>query len=180
MKTEPPPSPDPRDDIELQILLHSTQELSPQEANMLAGCLEKDAGAAAFFQFLHETLPAVAKAPRDFAAMAIDYAVAPRDFAEEAISLAMQSDKTSKVVQFPHMRKYAVLAAAAAVVVFLVMPTILNRRPQQTTEATTVAVTEPSSRITSHLSARLDALESELLEPSLRQSRVRHQRFTTL
>lgn len=126
-----------REHIESQILLRSTGELTPEDAAALDAVLAGDAEAAAFAQFVAESLPVLA--PRDFAAAAIREAGPER-----------------KVIAFPLHWKLA--SAAAAVVSALA---VVRFFPPGGTPAP-IAHTAPAERVTASISARASALESEL------------------
>jgi hypothetical protein len=174
MNHHQPESTNPNEDIEQQILLRSSQELPSSEAARLDSLLAGDTEAGAFAKFIHETLPAATKAPRDFAAEAIYATMAPRDFAAVAIATAAPS---ASVLLFPHFRK---VAAAAAAVILVGM--FIAQQSHHTLSDTIIAgdPSPPTSRLTAQISNRLDALESDLTQSRSRLTNGRYHRSTSL
>ncbi len=140
-----------RENIENQILLRSTGELSPGENTALEKSLADNAAAAAFARFVAEKLPA--SAPRDFAAAAI------RD-----------TSPVGHVIAFPRLWKLAV--AAAVVVASLVAVRVFT----PDTPPLPVAAAHHHARVTADISARMDALESELAAARQRLAHGRYHR----
>ena len=140
------------EDIENKILLRSTGELPPEEIAALEQVLANDPEAAEFARFIAGRLPA--RAPRDFAAEAIRDALPERN-----------------VVVFPRLWKLTA-AAAAVVVASLVAVRFLTPDTQQTP----VVVALNPARVTTEISAHLDALETELTASRQRLARGRYSR----
>lgn len=171
-------SPNPREELERKILLRSTNELPQEEAPALDALLANDAAAASFAAFLENKLLLAAKAPRDFAALAIEKA--PRDFAAEAISAAAVEPPARKVVPFP-LRKYAAVAAAAAAAIVLALNIWNWTHRSDLTDPTYVKATTPApARTTLSISSRLDKMEAELTQARARMGRGRYAHSTTL
>ncbi len=147
-----------RQHLEDQLLLRSTGELPPADSNDL------DPEAAAFAKFIEQDLPTAARAPIDFASIAIAAAhesPAPRDFAAQAIATAMPKRK-------PITRLWT-MAAAAAVLIMGALTLQLTHHPD--TQVATV-----TARTTVAISERLTDLEAEL---TTARSRYTHSRYAT-
>lgn len=141
--------------LENQLLLRASGELPPEEAAALEETLARDPDAAAFARFIEE-LPAAARAPRDFAAEAIRAALPER-----------------KVIAFPRLWKLS--AAAAAVIAAATLAVHFSNRP-----APPPPIAESTPRTTTEISARLDAIESEIADARSRFARGRHHRQTEI
>jgi hypothetical protein len=141
-----------RETLEKQILLRSTGELPQVDHATLNAALEADPEAAAFARFVAGTLPA--RAPRDFAAVAIDQAMPERS-----------------AIPFP--RAWKIAAAAAAVAMASLVAT---RFSTQETARERFVTTPATTRVTADISARMDALDSELSTARQRLSQGRYHR----
>ena len=140
--------------LENQLLLRASGELPPEEAAALEEILARDPEAAAFARFIGE-LPAAARAPRDFAAEAIRAALPER-----------------KIIAFPRLWK---ISAAAAVIATATLAVHFSNRP-----ATPPPIADSARRTTTEISARLDAIESEIADARSRFARGRHHRQTEI
>ena len=145
-----------RETLENQILLRSTGELPPEENAALERVLAHDAEAAEFARFVAEKLPA--RAPRDFAAAAI------RDAAPER-----------NVIAFPRLWKLATAAAAVAVVSLVAVRFFAPDPPP-----ISLASAPHPQRVTAEISARLDAIESDITASRQQLARGRHHRATDI
>jgi hypothetical protein len=142
------------------ILLQSTGEFPLNPNDSIAPDTSE------FQHFLTQELPLAARAPRDFAAVAIEKMEttrAPRDFAAEAIATVMPVQK------YPSY--FWPLAAAAAIALFSVITLRIAPKNDLPTS---------SPRITAAISQRLDSLESELTTTRSRLSRGRFTNSTPL
>ena len=177
MNDETSPTPESRESLEQRVLLRASGELSAAECGALDSGLVHDDEAAAFARFVEIELPLAAKAPRDFAASAIDGAErAPRDFAAVAIAATASETAPRNVLAMPQFWKWSAVAAAVAALTFIVArqwPAANRRAP-----APVIAAAEP--RITQQLTARISALDDEISAARTSLARGRYQRSTTL
>lgn len=141
-------NPDQRQQLEEHILRRNSGELSPDENAALETTLRDDPEAAEFARFIDCELPAAARAPRDFAAAAIDAAKPERN-----------------VIAFPRIWKLTAIAAAIVAGIFLVSQQIAPPPPVNDTQ-----------RATERFSARATNIEDELAATRLAYSRGRYSR----
>ncbi len=168
----PPESALPPNDLELQVLLHSTGELPASDAEALEAQLAAHPELAAFAKFIADDLPTAARAPRDFAAAAIFQA--PRDFAAEAIAAAAAERPAGKVLRLRRPWLYAAAGAAAAVVALLVYREAADK-PGTPLVLSDPPLAQPApARLTAQITTRLAAVEAELTEARSRISRGRY------
>ena len=145
-------NPTDRQQLEEQILLRHSGELAADEKAALEKTLRDDPEAADFARFIDGELPAAARAPRDFAAAAIDAAQPARN-----------------VVAFPRIWKLTAIAAAIVAGIFLASQQIAPPPPVNDTQ-----------RATEQFSARADTIEDELAATRLAYSRGRYSRKTEI
>lgn len=147
------------EDIQNQILLRSSGELSPEEQEKVSNTLANDTEADAFARFLTHDLPAAANAPRDFAAIAI-------------------AQLPARNGAFQRILPWAVAAVAVALGTLIWLP---NGKKAPQTIVNYETVTPPASqRVTSSISTRLSLLEADLAASRTRLSKSRYNRHTTL
>ena len=129
-----------REQIENQILLRSTGDLSPEECEALERVIETDPEAAEFARFVDEALPVGAAAPRDFAAEAIAEVPAPTGWWRPLIPIA--AILIVLAIAIPHMLPSGKTFPAGVPFANRTAP-----RPE---------------RVTEDISQRIDRIESEL------------------
>lgn len=170
------PIPTQRDITERNALLRSTNELPEHLCADLDDALARDAEAAEFSNFVANELPLAAKAPRDFAAAALDSMLsAPKDFAAAAIESALPtSRKKSPLLRL--LPRYAAAAAAVMLAAFFAKRQWPQPAVSGTTPSESVIVTPTRER--EMISTDLAALEKEIFQASARLSRSRYQRTT--
>lgn len=142
-----------REQLETQVLLRASGELSPAASAALERALAADPAAAEFARFIEGELPSAARAPRDFAAAAI---------------AATRPERN--VIAFPRLWKFA--AAAAALVLGSLLTLHFVNRPAVPEQASNLP--SPVPRATRKISGRAAALESELADARLRLARGRY------
>ena len=147
------------EELETQILLRSTGELSPEACAQLQQALASDAEAAAFAHFIDAQLPAAARSPQDFASIAIHRA------SQAFAGKAMQARAPWK------HRRSAGIAGIAAVAACLAIVAGLHFMPSIPHEPLAIV---PQDRVTVAITKQLDRIESELAPTA--NSRTRYRR----